>query len=76
MPIRISGMISGMDTDAMVKELVSAYQTKTDKYKKAQTKLEWKQDAWKELNSKIYKLYTNMFSRTLSSNYNKKNTGS
>ncbi len=74
MPIRISGMISGMDTDAMVKELVSAYQTKTDKYKKAQTKLEWKQDAWKELNSKIYKLYTNMFSRTLSSNYNKKKT--
>lgn len=74
MPIRISGMISGMDTDAMVKELVSAYQTKTDKYKKAQTKLEWKQDAWKELNSKIYKLYTNMFNRTLSSNYNKKKT--
>ncbi len=74
MAIRISGMISGMDTDAMVKELVSAYQTKTDKYKKAQTKLEWKQDAWKELNSKIYKLYTNMFNRTLSSNYNKKKT--
>ena len=70
MAIRISGMISGMDTDSMVKELVSAYQTKTDKYKKAQTKLEWKQDAWKELNSKIYKLYTNMFNRTLSSNYN------
>lgn len=74
MAIRISGMISGMDTDSMVKELVSAYQTKTDKYKKAQTKLEWKQDAWKALNTKIYKLYTNMFNRTLSSNYNKKKT--
>lgn len=74
MAIRISGMISGMDTDAMVKELVSAYQTKTDKYKKEQTKLEWKQDAWKELNSKIYKFYTNTFNRTLSSNYNKKKT--
>ncbi len=74
MPIRLSGMASGLDTDAIVKELVSAYQTKTDKYKKAQTKLEWKQDAWKELNAKIYKFYTNTFNRTLSSNYNKKKT--
>lgn len=74
MPIRISGMMSGMDTDSMVKELVSAYQKKTDNYKKQQQKLEWKQDAWKELNAKIYKLYTNTFNRTLSSNYNKKKT--
>lgn len=74
MAIRISGMVSGMDTDSMVKELVSAYQTKTDNYKKQQQKLEWKQDAWKELNSKIYKFYTNTFNRTLSSNYNKKKT--
>lgn len=74
MAIRISGMISGMDTDSMVKELVSAYQTKTDKYKKQQQKLEWKQDAWKELNSKIYKFYTNTFNRTLSANYKKKKT--
>lgn len=74
MAIRISGMISGMDTDSMVKELVSAYQKKTDDYKKKQQKLEWKQDAWKELNAKIYKLYTNTFNRTLSSNYNKKKT--
>lgn len=74
MPIRLTGMISGMDTDAMVKELVSAYQTKTDNYKKKQTTLEWKQDAWKELNSKIYKFYTNTFNKTLSSFYNTKKT--
>ncbi len=62
MAIRISGLNSGLDTDSIVQELVSAYRTKQDKYKKAQTKLSWKQDAWKEMNTKIY----NFYSKTLS----------
>ena len=45
MAIRLSGLNSGLDTDAIVQELVSAYRTKQDKYTKAQTKLSWKQDA-------------------------------
>lgn len=39
MPIRITGLNSGLDTDSIVKELVSAYSIKKDKYVKAQTKL-------------------------------------
>lgn len=75
MPIRLSGMVSGMDTDALVKELVSSYRLKTDNYKKAQTKLEWKQDAWKELNTKIYKLYSTTLSNMRQASYfNKKKT--
>ena len=35
MAIRLSGMISGMDTDSMVKELISAYDLKKQKYEKA-----------------------------------------
>ena len=31
MAIRLTGLNSGLDTDAMVKELVSAYSTKKDK---------------------------------------------
>lgn len=58
MPIRITGLNSGLDTDSIVKELVSAYSIKKDKYVKAQTKLEWKQDAWKEMNTKIYGFYS------------------
>ena len=53
MPIRITGMNSGLDTEALVSELVSAYRKKTEKYTKAQTKLSWKQDAWKSLNKKV-----------------------
>ena len=51
MPIRLSGINSGLDTDAIVKELVSAYSLKTEKYEKQQTKLTWKQDAWKRIDS-------------------------
>ena len=36
MPIRITGMNSGLDTEALISELVSAYRTKTQKYTKAE----------------------------------------
>ena len=56
MAMRMSGLMSGMDTETIIKELVSAKQTKVDNAKKAQTKLQWKQDAWKELNTKLKNL--------------------
>ena len=54
MPIRISGLNSGLDTESLVSELVSAYRTKGEKYEKEQTKISWKQEAWKSLSSKTY----------------------
>lgn len=61
MPVRITGLNSNMDTEAIIQEMVKAKKTKVDDLKKAQTKLEWKQEAWKGLNSKIY----NLFNKTL-----------
>lgn len=73
MPIRLSGMTSGLDTDALVKELVSAYSLKKNKVSKAQTKHSWTMDAWKETNSKVYSFYTNTLSAMrYSSGYNLK----
>lgn len=74
MAIRLSGLTSGLDTDAIVQELVSAYSTKTEKYEKAQTKLTWKQDSWKSLNTKIYSLYTNVSNLRYSSAYSLRKT--
>ncbi len=74
MAIRLSGLNSGLDTDAIVQELVSAYSLKTEKYEKAQTKLTWKQDTWKSLNTKIYSLYTNVSNLRFSSAYNLRKT--
>lgn len=59
MAIRITGMYSGLDTEAIISELVSAQSIKKNKYVKEQTKLSWKMDAWKALNTKIYNFYTN-----------------
>lgn len=70
MPIRITGMNSGLDTEALISELVSAYRTKTQKYTKAQTKLSWKQSAWKALNSKVSSFYSKLSSLRYSAAYN------
>ena len=74
MPIRLTGMTSGLDTEALVSELVSAYRKKTDKYTKAQTKLTWKQDAWKTMSSKTYSFRNKLDSLRFSSAYNLKTT--
>lgn len=74
MAMRVSGINSGLDTDAIVQELVSAYSKKTEKYEKAQTKLSWKQETWKSLNTKIYSLYKNVSNLRYSSAYNTKTT--
>jgi len=75
MAIRLSGMASGLDTEAMVQELVSSYNIKKESYQKEQTRMEWKQEKWKELNSKIYKFYTGSLSNMkLTSAFNKKKT--
>ena len=54
--MRLSGLMSGMDTESIIQQLVESRKTKVDKTKKAQTKLNWKQDAWKSLNTKLQNL--------------------
>lgn len=76
MAIRITGLNSGLDTESIISALVSSYNYKTNKYKKAQTKLSWKQDAWKSLNTKIYSLYNSVGNFRFSSAYNLKSATS
>lgn len=77
MAISLSGMASGLDTESIITQLVSAYSVKKDDLVKAQTKLEWKQDAWKDLNSKIYKFYSgSLSSLRFSSGYSVKKSTS
>lgn len=74
MTIRITGMNSGLDTDAIVSELVSAYRAKGDKYTKAQTKLSWTQGVWKSLNTKIFNFYKSLDNLRLGNTVSKKTT--
>lgn len=73
MPIRLSGLSSGMDTESLVKALVSGYNVQKDNLVKARTRLEWKQDAWKTMNTSIYNFYKGRLSAArLSKTYNLK----
>lgn len=63
MAIRMSGLSSGLDTEAIVGALMSAQSLKKTKLTQAKTKLEWKQTKWKDLNTKLYKLYTEQVSK-------------
>ena len=72
--IRMSGMVSGIDTEAIVQAMVSTHVAKKEKYQKAQTKLEWKQDAFKSLNTKVNSLYNKISNLRFSSAYNLKKT--
>ena len=75
MPIRITGMNSGLDTEAIITQLASARSVKVNSLKKAQIKQQWTQDAWKDLNKKIYSFYTDTLSdMQYVGNYSKKNT--
>jgi flagellar hook-associated protein 2 len=47
--LRITGMASGIDTDTVVKSMVSGYQTKIDKANQAQQTLQWKQDTYRTI---------------------------
>ena len=58
MSIRMSGLVSGLDTESLVKELMSVQSMKLTKKENLKTKTEWKQEKWKDLNTKIYSLYT------------------
>lgn len=74
MAMRMSGLMSGMDTESIVQQLVEARSTKVTKAKNSQTKLEWKQDIWKGLNSKLKTLQSKLNDLRFSSGYAKKTT--
>ena len=63
MAIRMTGMNSGLDTDSIVKALMSAQRMKQTKVESKKTKLEWKKEIWSSLNSKIYNFYTGSLSK-------------
>lgn len=62
--IRMTGMVSGMDTESIIKAYTSKTESKLQKARNKKTLNTWTQDAWKDMNSKIYSFYT----KTLSTN--------
>ena len=75
MAMRMTGLMSGMDTESLIQELVAARRTKVDTAVKARTKQEWKQDVWKGLNTKLKNLQSKYVNNMrFVSSYSKKTT--
>lgn len=73
--LRMTGMYSGMDTDAVIQSLISVKKQKVTNLKNDQKKLQWKQETWQKLNTKLYSLYSKTLSNLrFSSSYAKKTT--
>lgn len=71
--VRMSGLVSGLDTESLVTQLSDAYKTKVDNVKKDKTIVQWKKEAWAALNTKIMDFYKGALSTFRSvSTYNTK----
>lgn len=63
----ITGLASGMDTEAMIENSVAGYKTKIQTLQQQQEKLTWKQDAYRSITDKMVALsqkYTSYTSKT------------
>ncbi len=77
MPIRITGMNSGLDTESIITALTQTKQDRLDTAKNDQKKLSWTQDKWKSLNKKVNSFYSGaLSSMRFSTSYTKKTTES
>jgi len=74
MATRMTGLISGLDTDTLISQLVSARRSKVTKKSGDQTKLSWKQEIWKDLNKELKSLQSTAASMRFSTAYQKKTT--
>jgi len=70
--LRMSGLISGLDTDAIISSLVSVKKLKVTNTKGEQTKLSWKQEIWKDLNKELKSLQSAASNMRFSTAYQKK----
>ncbi len=61
-PIRMGGLVSGLDTDKIVKDLMKAERMPLDKLKRKKQTEEWKRDAYREMNTLLLDFRNNTVS--------------
>jgi len=70
--MRVGGIVSGMDIEAMVNKLMEAERMPLNRMYQQQTTLEWKRDAFRDINSKLLELDNMMLDMKLSTSYKPK----
>jgi flagellar hook-associated protein 2 len=64
---RLSGLVSGLDTDELVKQLSSGTQSKIDKQLQSKQIAQWRQESYREVIKALSEFQTKYFSTTTSS---------
>ncbi|MDI3481902.1 MAG: flagellar hook-associated protein 2 [Tepidanaerobacteraceae bacterium] len=67
--LRVSGLVSGIDVDSIVSNLMKAERTKVDKLYQQKQLVEWQQEMYRDLNLKLKSLYDNVFNMKLQGTY-------
>lgn len=62
--VRIPGLATGMDTDAMVKEMLTGDQSKIDKVDQKKQTSTWQQESYREIITNVKGFYDKYFSAT------------
>jgi len=71
--MRISGLVSGLDIDAMVSKLMEAERAPLNRLNQKKTTLEWKREQYRDLNIKMVDMRSNkLFNYGLSTSINAK----
>lgn len=63
--MRISGLNSGIDTEQMIKDLMTAQRIPVDRVFQKKVQAEWKRDAYRDVNTKLYRFDSFVFDMTL-----------
>lgn len=72
MTFRVGGLATGFDTDAMVKEMMKAYQIPLDKIKQDRQIVEWKRDDYRAINTQVLAFRNAAFDMRLQGTYTAK----
>lgn len=59
--MRITGIMSGFDTDKMIKDLMKAENTRVDKVKKDKQYVQWQQEGFRDIINKLRSFQSNYF---------------
>lgn len=66
--MRIGGLASGIDTDSIIRDLMNAERIPLDKLEQDKTKMEWKRDAFRDVNIQLAELEQLITDMRLTSN--------
>lgn len=72
--LRMSGMVSGLDTDTIIKQLMAAETAKLDKLRQKRELSVWKTDAYRDITSTLKSFYSEYFDTVSSKNLKSANS--